>query len=118
MKSTYTTKERGRLLQVEHKCCNGFNRDNFKHKLYTHLTSLGRRHQSLPYSIFCDSPWGLHPNGIFFQDSHSRIQKMGFYCPKTLDTHIFLKSNLFGTCKDNILYFLNRSFQQCITIFN
>jgi len=30
MKSTYTTKEKGRLVQVERKWCDEFNRDNFK----------------------------------------------------------------------------------------
>jgi hypothetical protein len=34
MKSTCTTKKRGRLVQVKWKWCNGLNRDNLKHKLY------------------------------------------------------------------------------------
>jgi hypothetical protein len=32
MKSTSSTKKRRRLVQVEHKWCDGFNRDNLKHK--------------------------------------------------------------------------------------
>ncbi len=34
MRSTCTTKKRGKLVQVEWKWCDGRNRDNFKHKLY------------------------------------------------------------------------------------
>jgi hypothetical protein len=34
MKSTYITKERGRLMQIECKWCGGLNKDNFKHKFY------------------------------------------------------------------------------------
>jgi hypothetical protein len=34
MKSTYITKERGRLVQIECKRRDKFNRDNLKHKLY------------------------------------------------------------------------------------
>jgi len=34
MKSTCTAKERGQLVQVERKWCNGLSRDNLKHKLY------------------------------------------------------------------------------------
>jgi hypothetical protein len=35
MKSTCTTKERGRLVQVECKWYDILNRDNLKHKIYT-----------------------------------------------------------------------------------
>jgi hypothetical protein len=35
MKSTYTTKERRWLMQVECKWCAKFSKDNFKHKFYT-----------------------------------------------------------------------------------
>jgi hypothetical protein len=34
MKSTYTTKEKGRLMQIECKWCDEFSKGNFKHKLY------------------------------------------------------------------------------------
>jgi hypothetical protein len=33
--STYITKKRGQLVQVEWKWCVGFSRDNLKHKLHT-----------------------------------------------------------------------------------
>jgi hypothetical protein len=32
---TTTTKKKRRLVQIKWKCCNGFNRDNFKHKFHT-----------------------------------------------------------------------------------
>jgi hypothetical protein len=35
MKSTYTTKKRGQLVQVEWKWCSKLNKDNLKDKLYT-----------------------------------------------------------------------------------
>jgi hypothetical protein len=35
MKSTYTTKEKWRLVQVDYKWCGVLSRDNFKHKFYT-----------------------------------------------------------------------------------
>jgi len=34
MKSTCTTKKKGRLVQVECKWCDELSKDNFKHKLY------------------------------------------------------------------------------------
>jgi hypothetical protein len=68
MRSTYTTKKRGRLMQVEWKWCNGFNRDNLKHK-FTQLATFGRKHHSSSFSIFCAFMQGLHPNLIFPQDS-------------------------------------------------
>ncbi len=34
MRSTYTTKKRGRLVQVEWKWCGKLSRENLKHKLY------------------------------------------------------------------------------------
>jgi hypothetical protein len=35
MTSTYTTKKKRRLVQVECKWCDEFSKENFKHKLYT-----------------------------------------------------------------------------------
>jgi hypothetical protein len=34
IKSTYTTEERGQLVQIKHKWCNWLNKNNLKHKLY------------------------------------------------------------------------------------
>jgi len=34
IKSTYITKERRWLVQIERKWCGGLNKDNFKHKFY------------------------------------------------------------------------------------
>jgi hypothetical protein len=41
MKSTCTTKKRGRLVQIECKWCNEFNKNNLKHKLCTTHTLEG-----------------------------------------------------------------------------
>jgi hypothetical protein len=67
---------------------------------FTRLVTFGRRHHSPPYSILCDSLWGLHPNDNFSWDS----QNWDLCCPKALDVHIFLKSSLFGACEGTILY--------------
>jgi len=64
MRSTYITKKRRRLMQVEWKWCNRLSWDNFRHKLYMART-FGSRHHSPPYSILCASLWGLHPNVTF-----------------------------------------------------
>jgi len=38
MKSTYTIKKKRWLVQIKWKWCDGFNKDNLKHKLYTTRT--------------------------------------------------------------------------------
>jgi len=95
MKSTCTTKERGWLVQVECKWCNKLSRDNLKHKFYTAPTC-GKRHHSLPLVDFVTLRMG-YIQMTFFPKIGTPV------VPKTLDVHIFLKSNLFGTCKGNIL---------------
>ncbi len=76
MRSTYITKKRRRLMQVEWKWCNRLSWDNFRHKLYMART-FGSRHHSPPYSILCASLWGLHPNVTFPQDSKWGVPKLG-----------------------------------------
>ncbi len=44
---------------------------------FTWLTTFGRRHHSFPYSIFCNFPQELHPNGTFSQDSQMGVPKLG-----------------------------------------
>jgi hypothetical protein len=42
---------------------------------------LGGSHHLPPYNIFCDSPWGLHPNGVFPRTPKlgiSQFLKLGF----------------------------------------
>jgi hypothetical protein len=43
---------------------------------FTQLVTFGRRYHSLPYSIFCASPWGLHSNVTFPEDSQVGVPKM------------------------------------------
>jgi len=61
---------------------------------FTQPTTFGRRHHSFPYNILCAFLWRLHPNVTFPRTLKWESQNWDFSCPKTLDTHIFLKSNL------------------------
>jgi hypothetical protein len=56
---------------------------------FTWLTTFVKKHHSFSYSIFFDSPQRLHPNGTFSQYS----QNWDSCYFKTLDIHIFFKSN-------------------------
>ncbi len=73
---------------------------------FTRPTTFGRRHHTPPYIILYASPWRLHLNVIFLWDS----QNWDFCCPKTLNIHIFFKSNQFWEYEGNILYPSKRSF--------
>ncbi len=77
-------------MQVERNWCNGFNSSTTSNTSFTWPTTFGRRHHCPPYNIFYEFLRGLHPNGIFSQDS----QNWNFYCPKALDIHIFFKSTI------------------------
>jgi hypothetical protein len=43
---------------------------------FTRPATFGRRHHSPPYSIFCASLWGLHPNVTFPHDSQVGVPKL------------------------------------------
>jgi len=43
---------------------------------FTWPTTFGKRHHSLPYSILFDSPWRLHSNNTFSQDSQMGVPKI------------------------------------------
>ncbi len=60
---------------------------------FTRPATFGRRHHSPPYNMYCDFPWGLHPNDIFSWDSQMGVPKLGHYCPKIPNAHIFFKWN-------------------------
>jgi hypothetical protein len=79
MRSIYTTKKRGHLMQVEWKWCIKLNRDNMKYKFYTthNLWEEAPLFSLPPYSIFCASPQGLHPNVTFPRDSQMWVPKLG-----------------------------------------
>jgi hypothetical protein len=55
-------------MQVEWKWCDGFSRDNLKHKLYT-IHNLWKEAPLPSYNILCVSPNGLHSNVTFPLDS-------------------------------------------------
>ncbi len=75
-RSTCTTKKKGQLVQIKWKMCNGFNEDNFKHKLHmAHNLWEEAPFPSLYYTLCL--PWGLHPNVIFPQYSQVEVPKLG-----------------------------------------
>jgi hypothetical protein len=65
-------------------------------------TTFERRHHSLPYMTFYDSPQGLDLNNIFSQAFQVGVQNWNFYYSETLGIYIFLiKPNLMFVCPFN-----------------
>jgi len=62
---------------------------------------LGGSHHLPPYSILCNAPWRLHPNGYFSRDSQVRVPKLSQNCsgwsPGTLGAHNSRLQNLITT---------------------
>jgi len=54
----------------------------------------------------------------FFKTPKWESQNWDYCYLKTLDIHILLKTNFFGTCKGNILQSTKISFQWCVACFN
>jgi hypothetical protein len=58
-------------------------------------------HHLPPYSILCNAPWGLHPNGYFSRDSQVGVPKLSRNCPGwspgTLGAHNSLLRSLIAT---------------------
>jgi hypothetical protein len=77
MKSIYTTKKRGWLMQIEWKWCDELNRGIFKHKFYT-VCNFWEDAPLPPYNILCAFPQGLHSNVTFPQDFQMGVPKLGF----------------------------------------
>jgi len=50
------------------------------HKTH-HGPDSGVCHHHTPYSILCDAPWGLHPNGTNSRDSQVGVPKLSRNCP-------------------------------------
>ena len=63
---------------------------------------LGGSHHLPPYSILCNAPRGLHPNGSFSQDSQVGVSKLSRNCPRwspgTLGAHNSRLPGLNQTC--------------------
>jgi len=60
------------------------------HKTH-HGPNSGVCHHHTPYSILCDAPWGLHPNGTNSRDSRNEVPKLSRnrpgWSPGTLGAH-------------------------------
>jgi hypothetical protein len=84
--------------------------------------TLRRSHHLTPYSILCDSPWGLHPNGTFSWDSQVEVPKSTkvsrFWILETLNSHSSSPQPPIGTRFESKLYSLSRSFQRRIALLN
>ncbi len=110
MKSTCTTEERKRLVQVECKCCNKLSRDSFKHKLYT-AHNLWEEASLPSLYILCDFPQGLHPNGIFFFRTPKRESKTWDYCyPNVFECSYLLQNKHIWSMWKQYLIFLKKIF--------
>jgi len=59
---------------------------------------LGAIHHLPPYSIFCDFPRRLHPNGYFSRDSHAGVPKSRQMGLPRLWSPITLRSDLRSQC--------------------
>jgi hypothetical protein len=55
-------------------------------------------HHLPPYSILCDSPWRLHPNGYFSRDSRMGVPKSRQMGLLALWSPITLRSDLGSQC--------------------
>jgi hypothetical protein len=77
-------------------------------------------HHHTPYSILCDAPWGLHPNGTNSRDSRNGVPKLSRnrpgWSPGTLKAHNSrLRDRIVTRSKPN-LYPSSRSFQRRIAL--
>ncbi len=68
---------------------------------------LGGSHHLPPYSILCDSPRRLHPNGYFSRDSRVGVSKSrqmglpGLWSPITLRENLGLRCGLKQSCSSH-----------------
>jgi len=73
-----------------------------------------------PYSIICDAPSRLHPNGFFSRDSQVGVPKLSRNCPGwspgTLGAHNSRLPGLIATRSEPNLYPSSRSFQRRIAL--
>jgi hypothetical protein len=81
---------------------------------------LGGNHHLPPYSILCNAPRRLHPNGSFSRDSQVGVSKLSQNClgwsPGTLGAHNSRFPDLIATKSEPNLYPSLRSFQRRITL--
>jgi hypothetical protein len=81
-------------MLVEWKWCNGFSKDNLKHKLYT-PRNLKEEEIFFPILYFVPLHGDYIQMSLFPMTPKWESQNWDSCCPKTLDAHIFFKSSLF-----------------------
>jgi len=119
MRSTYTTKKRGRLLQVKLKWCGEFSRDNLKHKIYTALNLWKETPFPSLYNTMCFSARTTSKRHFSLRVPSASPKTRILVLPKLWKFISFSnKVFFFLKCDHNILYPLKLSFQQCITHSN
>jgi len=89
------------------------------HKTH-HGPDSGVCHHHTPYSILCDAPWGLHPNGTNSRDSRNGLPKLSRnrlgWSPGTLGAHNSRLRARIATRSEPNLYPSSRSFQRRIAL--
>jgi hypothetical protein len=89
--------------KLEHPWCYDEPRATRTHKTH-HGPDLGEATTFPPYSILCSSPWRLHLNGYFSQDSRVGVPKSrqmglpGLWSPITLRADLGLQCSLKQSC--------------------
>jgi hypothetical protein len=114
MKSTYTSKKRGRLMQVKRMWCDRLNKDNCKHKFYiTHSLprASGRKHHSPPYNILCNTFCGSYIQMAFFSN---KILKLGLLLSQNFGHSYFPQIKYSWNMWKEYLIALKIFFQGCI----
>jgi hypothetical protein len=94
MISTWLTKKRKRLVQLNESGVVDLIMTTLSTN-FTWPTTLGRRHQSPPYSILCASPQGLHPNVTFPWDSQVGVPKLRLLLSQNFGHSYFSQIKLF-----------------------
>ncbi len=81
---------------------------------------LGGSHHLPPYSVLCNAPRGLHPNGSFFRDSQVGVPKLSRnypgWSPGTLSAHNSRLQSLIATRSKPKLQPSSRSFQRHVAL--
>jgi hypothetical protein len=82
-------------MQVEWKSCDRLSKDNLKHKFYT-THNLWEEAPPPSLTVYFVPLRGDYIQMSLFPDTPKwESQNWDSCCPKTLDLHIFLKSNIF-----------------------
>ncbi len=86
---------------------------------FTWLATLGRRQHFLPYSIFCASSWGLHPNVTFPWDFQVGVPKLGLLLSQNFGHSYLFQIKFVLTVQEQYLIAFENIFPMvCIEISN